>query len=317
MKGRTVRGFQIAFVCTALAAACASEEKNDFNSPVKGSGGSAGKNGNGGSAGSSAGNGFGGTNTGGKGGTSGGGAAGKGGTSGSNGGSSNGGTSNGGSSGGGGSGGTGVAGDCSALEGEGGATSEIAASLHVEVKMDGADEHDKNQPKATFNVVNGSDATVSLLDLKVRYFFVSEFDCGTTVDYEPVVTDFRLQDPHVAGQTSDVGVEVVAVAANGAGCDAYIEFTFFAPESLAAGQHAAFSIYSKPPNEDYETETDQSNDASYGACSSAVVPWEAVPLYQDDLLVWGDEPYTGGEGGEGGMGGSTGEGGAPSGGQTG
>ncbi len=316
MKGRTVRGFQMALVCTVLGAACASEEGNDFNRPIPGNsggggkGGSAGKGGSGGTAGA-------GTEA--NGGSSSGGTPGKGGTTGS-GGNAAGGKGGDGSGGTSGSGGSGVAGDCSALNAEGGATGEIAESLHVEVQMDSIDPHDKNQPKVIFNVVNGTDAAVSLLDLKVRYFFVSEFDCEDTVAYQPKVDDFRLQSPHVGAQTSDVGVEVVAVAENGAGCDAYIEFSFSAPESLAAGQYAAFKIHSEPPNNDYETEADQSNDASYGACSSGVVPWATVPLYQDDLLIWGDEPYSGGAGGEGGgggVGGDPGVGGAPVGGQPG
>ena len=76
---------------------------------------------------------------------------------------------------------------------------------------------------------------------------------------------------------------------------------------------------STPPDD--TTQNDQSNDASFGACSTNVVPWEGVPLYQDGVLVWGEEPYSGGgeggEGGEGGMGGDTGEAGAPAGGQSG
>ncbi len=313
MKGRTVRGFQAALVCTAVAAACASEEGNDFRLPVNGIGATAGKNGDGGAAGSSAG--FGGNGSGGKGGTANTGGASSGGSGGKPQGGAGGG--GGGTTGGGGSGGSGVAGDCSALEAEGGATSEVEGSLHVEVRMGNADVHANNQPGGVFHVVNGTDAAVSLPGLMVRYFFVSEFDCEATLEYQPTVTDFRLQNPHVEASKSDVEIEVVAVAENEQGCDAYVEVRFSAPESLAAGQAATFDFWSKPP--DYETMNDQSNDASWGACSTKVVPWEAVPLYQDDVLIWGDEPYRGGEGGEGGagVGGYTGEGGAPAGGQSG
>jgi hypothetical protein len=323
MKGRTVRGFQTLLVCMALAAACASEEGNDFHGPVNGTGATAGKNNDGGAAGASAG--FGGTGSGGKGGTanSGGTSSGGNGSAGGIGGKPNGGASGGGAggtTGGGGSGGSGIAGDCSALNAEGGATSEIEESLHIELRMGNTDIHANNQPGGVFHVVNGTDAAVSLPGLKVRYFFVSEFDCQMTLGYELTVTDYRLQNPHVEAAKGDVQVEVVAVADNGQGCDAYVEIRFSAPESLAAGQYASFDIWSMPPS--YDIENDQSNDASYGACSTAVVPWEAVPLYQNDVLIWGDEPYTPGEGGAGGVGGvgsggDSGGGGAPVGGQSG
>lgn len=325
MKGLTARGFQIALLGTVLGVACASED-NDFLSPVSGGGrggatsaGAGGKSA-GGAGGSGASQGFGGANQGNSGAASGGGTAGKGGTSNAggssagtagsaNGGTANGGTSNGGTSGGSaGSAGNGAAGDCSALEGEGGASSAIAEAMHVELKMGSSDIHANNQPGGTFFIVNGSSDTAKLSSLSARYFFVSEFDCTTTLEYVPHVTYYHLQNPYVAAKTSDVDVEVVSVEDNGSGCNAYIEFKFLAPESLASGQYAEFGVYSTPPN--YQVKNDQSNDPSYGACSTQRVPWKAVPLYENGVLIWGDEPYgSGGEGGEGGAGGEGGMGG--------
>ncbi|HEV8247628.1 MAG TPA: hypothetical protein VGP93_17760, partial [Polyangiaceae bacterium] len=51
---------------------------------------------------------------------------------------------------------------------------------------------------------------------------------------------------------------------------------------------------------------DQSNDYSFGACTSAFVPWLVTPAYENGALVWGTEPDTGGGGGgAGGAGGSS------------
>jgi hypothetical protein len=301
MKHRHARAFTTALFGIAIAVSCASQEEGDNFSPSGSRGGSGGTGGKGGSSSTS---GSGGTSSGGKGGTTGTGGNSTGGTS--TGGNSSGGTSSGGTAGGGSGGGS--AGDCSALtagEGGSGAGVDVDSILHVEVKMNEANAD--SQPNQTFHIVNGTDAAVPLDMLTLRYYFTAEFDCTDTLEYSPTVNTCQLQDPYEAA-TCDV--EVFAVGPNGSNCDAYMEFSVTAPADLASGQYAMLSFHTAPPNNDYST-NDQSNDASFGACGSAVVPWTSVTLFQDGQLVWGEEPYTGegGAGGQGGQGGQDGQGG--------
>jgi hypothetical protein len=180
--------------------------------------------------------------------------------------------------------------------------------LRVDYQANSSDA--AGQPGGVAHVVNDSGDAIAASEFAWRYYFTSEFSCSDAGDTVVELYDFRRQNPHEAEivDKGDVTFDVVTVGDSGSGCDAYIEFSV--TMDLAAGQYATFSFGTQPPNNDYSSHvTDQSNDASFGGCSSEPSAWPATPLYLDGVLTWGEEAYEGPDGG-GGAGGGTGVGGA-------
>jgi len=243
-------------------------------------------------------------------------ASGFGGTSGKGGtGASGGTTTTGGTSGAGGKGGTGgtptggTSGDGGASDGgEGGADACTPPTrqpdLRIDYKADARAVTD--DPSGQFHVVNGTTEAVPLRELRVRYWFHSEFTCDeTTANMVVSVVTFQLQSPFANGETANVTTNVVTLGTGAPGCDGYFDLGFTtAAGSLAPAQYALigyfaqFRIYTHPH--------DQSNDFSYGACTIAPVYFDRVTLYRNRVIVSGREP--GGGGGEGGAGGEGGGG---------
>jgi hypothetical protein len=283
-----------------VAVACAGEEQDsDFSGGKGGSGGSGGsttgKGGSGGSGGSTISKG----GSSGSAGSSSGGSSGSGGSTAGSGGSTAG--TNAGGAPAGGSGGEPDLGACDvggASFGDGVLRADFqAGSLST-----------TQNPGGTVHIYNDTGSAMAESEFTFRYYFTSEFACDDADEHSVEVYDFRRQNPHddTPGK-SDVDVTTVVIGDNGGGCDAYFEFVFSV--DLADGQYAAFNWGSTPP--DYNTAANQSNDASFGSCSTEPVPWTATPVYVNDVLTWGEEPDSGG-GGQGG-GGAGGAGGATAG----
>ncbi len=292
MRRQDFRWLLSLFSASVIAFACASEEKdsgfNDGPSDAKGGASSKGGSTSSGKGGASSG----------KGGAS----SGKGGSDAEGGESSTAGTSTGGTGGNtggtGGTGGTASMGDCEATGGDG--------ELSVDFKASNFDP--AQQPGGNIEIHNDTGEAIAESEFSVRYYFTSEFACADAADTIVNVYDFRRQMPHDDSPgTGDVDTNVVTLGANGNGCDAYIEFVFTI--DLAVDQYATLNFGVAPPNNDYNTPSNQSNDPTYGACTSAFVPWVTMPLYIDDVLTWGEEPDVG-AGGAGGAGGGSSAGGA-------
>jgi hypothetical protein len=301
MRRQEFRWLLSLFTAATVAAACAGEEHDSKfeaqgnNGGRGGSGGSTSKGGSsstskGGSGGSSS------TSKGGSGEEAGASTGGSGGTGGSTAGTSAGGIS------GGGSGGQSNTGDCDV----GGAGFGDDA---LRVELEASSVQSSEQPGGDFRIVNDSGSAIAESEFSLRYYFTSEFPCDDAAQTVVQVYDFRRQMPHDDSPgAGDVVKNVVVVGANGEGCDVYVEFVFTI--DLATEQYATLNFGTFPPNNDYNSHTsDQSNDASFGACTTMSVPWTSTPLFVDDVLTWGEEPETG-AGGGGNAGGAGGAGGA-------
>ena len=158
-------------------------------------------------------------------------------------------------------------------------------------------------PEGTFQVVNGTLQPIPLSELTVRYWFHSEFTCSETTDRMLVnVVAFQFDNPYAAKTTADVTKTVVALGSGAPGCDAYFELGFpTTTGSLAPNQMATVKYFAQIPIYETSRPHDQSNDYSYGACTTDTVFFEKVTLYRTGRLVSGSEP--GGDGGAGGEGG--------------
>ena len=160
------------------------------------------------------------------------------------------------------------------------------------------------EPGGEIRLQNETTAAIPLSELSFRYWFTSEFTCVLTTDQWSVfIDDFRLQNPHVEKAKPDVTISVVPLGTGAPGCDAYFALGFSAAAgSLEPNQYAAISYHSQIPI--YDRTHSQTNDYSYGACTTTHAYWERITVYRNGRLVAGREPTgVGGEGGAGGEGG--------------
>jgi hypothetical protein len=155
-------------------------------------------------------------------------------------------------------------------------------------------------PSGQFHVVNATDDSIPLNELKVRYWFHSEFTCTVTAeDAAVMVVTAQLQNPFANLDFSDVTNTVVTLGTGDPGCDAYFEIGFASGAGeLEPDQYALIGYFFQVMN--YTRTHDQSNDYSYGACTTTPVYFDRVTLYRSGRLVSGREPGSGGEGGAGG-----------------
>jgi hypothetical protein len=276
-----------ALISLSVAVSCAKatdEKLLDGDDDV--SGGSSGRTGGFG------GTGFGGTTTGGRGGTTSGGTTGTGGAQGGTGATS-------------GQGGTGGSdGGVGAEGGEGGTDPCMVVGTPPELRLDyKADTRAvTDDPSGQFHVVNGTDDNIPLDELKLRYWFHSEFTCAVTAeDAAVMVVTAQLQNPFANLDISDVTNAVVTLGTGSPGCDAYFEIGFSSDEPLEPDQYVLIGYFFQVQN--YTRPHDQSNDYSYGACTTTPVFFERVTLYRAGRLVSGRPPD--GSGGEGGAGGES------------
>jgi hypothetical protein len=173
--------------------------------------------------------------------------------------------------------------------------------LRLDYKADARAATD--DPGGQFHVVNATDDLVDLRELTLRYWFRSEFACDQTTDAMTVnVVTFQFHNPFENKTMSDVSTRVVSLGTGAPGCDAYFEVGFDANVgSLEPAQYALVGYFAQIPI--YTRSHDQSNDYSYGACTTMPVYFDRVTLYRSGRLVSGREPGGGGEGGAGGEGG--------------
>lgn len=132
------------------------------------------------------------------------------------------------------------------------------------------------QPSPQFRIVNTGDSSVSLEELKIRYYLTADndksisFDCWTSIGKENLTAEFiQMQDP----------VE---------GADTYLEIGFTSGAGLLEpGKKVTIaSWYNKS---DWSSFT-QTNDYSFNGESSSYVDWDKVTATRNGELVWGIEP---------------------------
>ncbi|HEX6767556.1 MAG TPA: cellulose binding domain-containing protein, partial [Polyangiaceae bacterium] len=165
-------------------------------------------------------------------------------------------------------------------------------------------------PDGVFHLVNETGRDIPLSELTFRYWFHSEFTCAqTTSQWRTNVVHFQLDNPYKQMNMPDVTTRVVSLDSGAPGCDAYFELGFASAAGvLAADQTAVVNYYAQIGI--YDKPHDQSNDYSYGACTTTFVFWDRVTVYRNGRLVGGTPPGGGGgEGGAGGEGGMSGSGG--------
>lgn len=306
-----LRPLGLSLACLGLSLACATAQDDPF---LQGAGGrvdTAGKGGAGATAGTAGQTGKGGNA--GKGGSAGSaGGAGKGGSGGS-------GAGSGGVAGTGGGGGeeTGSSGaDAGGMGGAPGpdpcAPEGTPPELHVLLQNDRARVTD--EPGAKVWLVNDTEDDVPLNELALRYYFTSEFECADTVEAMQVnVTYAQVFTPYADLGVASVTAKVVALEDHGNSCDAYFELGFAdTTPALDPNDYAEIGFWTRIPIDD-GTVRDQTNDFSFGACTTKLAWWDRVTVYRDGVRVSGTGPDNdtgeGGAGGQGGQGGLAGAGG--------
>jgi hypothetical protein len=303
-----LRPLGLSLACLGLSFACATAQDDPF---LQGTGGridTAGKGGGGATAGTA-------------GQTGKGGATGKGGTGGSSGAPGKGGA--GGTSGGGTGGTDGGAGDPGSSGADAGgmggapgpdpcAPEGTPPELHV--LLQNGSSVATSDPTGDFRLVNGTDDDLPLSEMSFRYYFTSEFDCEDTLANTNVnITYFQLQNPFVEVGAAAITNSVVQLEERGRYCDVYFEIGFSdtAP-ALEPEQEAAIGLWTQVAI--FTTAHDQTNDFSFGACTTKRVWWDRITVYRDGVRVSGTGPANdsgeggaGGQGGQGGLGGAGGE----------
>lgn len=133
-------------------------------------------------------------------------------------------------------------------------------------------------------IVNTGSAPVSYSDLTMRYWYTKE---GTASQV--------FWCDYAALGTSKVKGKFVGTDSAALNADTYLEISFTAATSLAAGGSSGEiqTRFNKVDWSDYN-ETD---DYSYDASKLTYADWEKVTLYYKGVLIWGTEPSGTGEGG--------------------
>lgn len=149
--------------------------------------------------------------------------------------------------------------------------------LKVQYRTDDTGEND-NQIRAQFKVVNNGTETVSLSDVKVRYYYTIDGDTSQqfNVDYAVlgsgnVSGSFVKQEPALPG------------------ADYYFEIAF-APNAgtLAPGQDSG-EIQIRINKSDWSNYA-EADDYSRDASKTSYADWDKVTAYLGSSLVWGIEP---------------------------
>jgi hypothetical protein len=163
--------------------------------------------------------------------------------------------------------------------------------------------------------VNDTDADLALTDVTIRYYFTSEFECAETLEkMEITITHFQIYNPQYVDPADDNVIKrVVELEDHANTCDAYFELSFAdTTPALEPGGEAALGLYTAIPIYDGPAH-DQSNDFSFGACTTMPAWWDRVTVYNGDERVSGtspdNDPAEGGAGGQGGQAGQAGQGG--------
>lgn len=149
--------------------------------------------------------------------------------------------------------------------------------LKVQYRTDDTGEND-NQIRAQFKVVNNGTETVSLSDVKVRYYYTIDGDTSQQFNVDYAV----LGSGNVSG--SFVKLEPALP-----GADYYFEIAF-APNAgtLAPGQDSG-EIQIRINKSDWSNYA-EADDYSRDASKTSYADWDKVTAYLGSSLVWGIEP---------------------------
>ncbi|MDC3957074.1 hypothetical protein KEG38_24645 [Polyangium jinanense] len=131
--------------------------------------------------------------------------------------------------------------------------------------------------KPHFNIVNGSDVSVPLAELQIRYYYTLETNGSQT---EVFHCDYALVG---CGKVSGA-----FMTTSGANADHYLEVTFSGADVLTPGQQSG-EIQARYNKMDYAS-YDETNDYSFDPTKTAFADWDKVTLYHNGALVWGVEP---------------------------
>jgi hypothetical protein len=150
-------------------------------------------------------------------------------------------------------------------------------NLVVQYKLNNSNATD-NMIYATFNIKNTGTTSVSLSNVKLRYYFTKDSAANLNFycDYAQV-------------GTSAVSGAFATINPAKSGADTYLELSFSAAAgSIAAGGQSG-DIQIRAAKTDW-TNFNEAGDYSFDGTKTAFGDWNKVTLYQSGTLAWGIEP---------------------------
>ncbi|MFM9280626.1 cellulase family glycosylhydrolase [Paenibacillus jiagnxiensis] len=135
-----------------------------------------------------------------------------------------------------------------------------------------------NAMRPVFNIENTGQTTVSLNDLKIRYYFTDE----SRQKQQFFVDWARIGNSNVHGSFT-------TMSAPAARADRYVELSFGkgAGSIPAGGESGDIQLRIHPAD---WSSYDETNDYSYAGNANSFKDWDKVTVYKNGTLVWGVEP---------------------------
>ena len=161
----------------------------------------------------------------------------------------------------------------------------FAAESGIEVQFNnGGTQANSNTINAKFKVVNNGSSSVSLSQLKLRYYYTK--DANTSQNFYCDYAGMMSGGAH-SNMTNKITGTIVDMSNSVATADTYIEVGFTSDAgTLAAG--GSIEIQTRVARSDWSN-YNQSNDFSYKMAGSYEV-WDQVAAYLNGTLVFGQSP---------------------------
>lgn len=153
----------------------------------------------------------------------------------------------------------------------------VTGDLKVQYRTNDTNPND-NQFRPQFQIINNGTTSVSLSDLKIRYYY--------TIDGEK--TQQFNSDYAVIG-SSNLSGSFVKLNPAVSGADYYLEISFGSGAGTLAPGASTGEIQIRINKTDWSNYS-EGNDYSYDSTKTSYTDWEKTPLYLNGTLVWGLEP---------------------------